>query len=168
MELIFSEIQRCLNSKLYYSALVCALILPDTCASLSSPNGKTDSKKYKEWYSKYVQSSKNNYDSEDCYDFRCSMVHEGSTSRKKSKFSKILFIPPGSSMSSGHNNTIQIGANAVLWIDINIFCLEIVNGGRKWFRGIQQDENFRKNYQKLIKIHPNGYPPYMFGIPVIG
>jgi len=167
MEFIFSEIENCLKAKLYYSAFVCALILPDTCASLSAPNEKTNVR-YIEWYKKYVHSEKNFYTSEDCYALRCSMVHEGATFAHKSKFSRVLFILPEYSNIFGHNNMIQIGDEMVLMIDINIFCREIVNGARKWFSEIQQNEHFKKNYQKIIKIHPEGYPPYIVGIPVMG
>jgi len=54
MEVILREIERALSAQFFSPAVVMALTLPDTCAALESPNGKTSGGKYKDWYNRYL------------------------------------------------------------------------------------------------------------------
>lgn len=168
MENFFSQIEKCLDAELYHPALVCTLILPDICAALSAPAGKTTRELYKKWYTKYVGYFSDIFDPDNCWNFRCSIIHEGTTSWKDSKYVKVLFIPPDLWKGKMHFCVSSSGGSKALIIDVNMFCHEMINGGKKWFTEMQKDENFKKNYPKFIKFHPDGFAPFIGGIPVIG
>lgn len=163
MEFLLKEIEQALDNGLYFVALQSALTLPDICGALQSPNGIAKKHKYIRWYNKYAKESDSNaLSGEDCYYFRCSCVHQGSTQSSDSSYKRILFLIPSNQLVM-HNNII----NDALNIDIKIFCTNIISSVRKWEQKIKGEPNFIRNYDKLLKVYPNGLPPYIGGMPVI-
>ena len=163
MEFFLKEIEQALDNGLYFMALQSALTLPDICGALQSSNGIAKKQKYVRWYNKYAkESDSNSLSGEDCYYFRCSCVHQGSTQSSDSSYKRILFLIPNSQIVM-HNNIID----DVLNIDIKIFCSNIISSVRTWEQKIKDEPNFIRNYDKLLKVYPNGLPPYIVGFPVI-
>lgn len=163
MEFLLKEIEQALNSGMYFMALQSTLSLPDICGALQSSNGIATKSNYISWYDTHAkESSSNSISGEDCYCFRCSCLHQGTTQNPNSSYSRILFLVPNN-QSIFHNNII----NDALNIDINIFCSNIISAVRKWELGVKDDPNYMRNYANLIKVYPNGLPPYIIGIPVI-
>lgn len=160
MEDLLNEIERGLDAKVYQLALSLSLCIPDICAALESEDGKISGSKYKGWYEKYM-GSKVSLSAADCYYFRCSFLHQGSTQHERSQYKKIIFVEPGSG-GIFHNNVI----NDALNIDVRIFCRDLIKSARKWHNEVKESENYKKNYQKTFKRYPNGLAPYIVGVPV--
>ena len=164
MEFFLREIEKALECKLYYLALTSVLTLPDICGALQSDNGQATGARYKEWYKNYVQEPEDcALSAEECYRFRCALVHQGKTHHDKSRFDKIMFLDPDIGLVM-HNCIID----GVLDLDIVIFCNLMIAAVRKWETEMKDNLNFAKNYEKLIRVHPDGIPPYIVGAPVIG
>ncbi|MEK4578262.1 hypothetical protein [Bacillus sp. FSL R12-0074] len=161
MEDLFNEIERGLDAGVYHLSLGIALCIPDICAALQSDDGKTSGRKYKEWYTSYV-GNKFRMSADECYYFRCSFLHQGSTQHEKSNYKRIIFIEPGPMVF--HNNVF----NDVLNIDIVIFCKDLIESARQWIEDIKENENFIRNHANSFKRYPNGLPPYIVGTPVYG
>ncbi len=87
MEDLLNEIERGLDAKVYQLSLNLALCIPDICAALESDDGQTNRTKYKRWYETYV-GDKLRLSASDCYYFRCSFLHQGSTEHERSNFKK--------------------------------------------------------------------------------
>lgn len=162
LEQLFNEIEVAVVNGFYTLALGMTLCIPDICAALESPDGKTSGRKYKDWYNRYIKDAMP-LDGDDCYYFRCAFLHQGSTQHDKSKFKQIIFVPP-IMPAVFHNNEI----NGVLNIDLKIFCNELIKGARKWLNENKDTEIFKKNYEKSFRLHPNGLSPYIVGLPVFG
>lgn len=163
MEFLLREIEQALDAGLYFIALQSSLTLPDICAALISPNGRTNREKYIKWYDTYAkEASSFAISGTDCYCFRCSCVHQGSTQHSDSSYSRIVFIAPNSYIM-GHNNII----NGALNIDINVFCRNIISSVRKWVSQVKDNPIFTANYPNLLQWYPNGFFPYIVGVPVI-
>ncbi|MCA1027804.1 hypothetical protein LCM23_17050 [Cytobacillus kochii] len=162
MEDLFNEIERGLNAKVYHLSLGMALCIPDICAALQSEDGQTSGRKYKDWYSEYV-GDKISMTADDCYYFRCSFLHQGSTRHKNSRYDRVIFIEPNPRVVM-HNNIID----NVLNIDIEIFCQEIINAACTWLEHIKDDNTFRNNHQHSFRRYPNGLEPFIVGVPVYG
>lgn len=153
------------DSRLYYLTLFVCLTIPDICGAMGSNNGGATSKKYKGWFDKYVAQKHSLFlTSEDCYCFRCSLLHQGSSQHPKSNYSRILFIEPSATTNVLHNNII----NDALNIDVLIFCNDILSGAETWLQENEETEDFKRNYNKFMKMYPEGLAPYILGIPVIG
>lgn len=146
-----------------------SLSLPDICGALESDNGVATGNKYKDWFNKYVAHAYTNKDreiftAEDCYYFRCSLLHQGTTYHPKSTYIRILFVEPDARNNIYHNNIFENALN----IDVRIFCRDIISGAEKWLAGIENNPNFMRNSSNFIRRHPNGFPPYIYGMTVIG
>lgn len=164
MDDLIEQIEKGLQNNLFYLSLFVSLAIPDICGALGSRNGKATGKKYSVWFDNNVGKPKNyNIKGLDCYMFRCSLLHQGSTIHNDSTFKRILFVEPNASSNTFHNNIIQGALN----IDVRIFCIDIVNAARAWVQTKSNDSIFIKNYTNMIKRYPNGLPPYFKGISVI-
>lgn len=103
MRNLLEQIEKALDLKLYYLALYTTLTIPDICGAMSTDKEKKVKKRYVEWFNKYVSHKYGpEFTAEDCYYYRCSILHQGSSEHEKSQYSRILFIEPGATKSSFH------------------------------------------------------------------
>ena len=118
-----TQIKNGLDANLYLLSLFSALAIPDLCGAMSSENGEAGKKKYKAWFDKYVAPKYNGFLSgEDCYFFRCSLLHQGSSQHPKSNYKRVLFVEPSATTNVFHNNIM----NDALNIDVRIFFNDII------------------------------------------
>ena len=77
MENIIKAIQLSLQTENYTAALMISLTIPDICGKME---GKTNSsKRYIEWFDKYMKEKYDGYlSAKDCYAIRCAVLHEAS------------------------------------------------------------------------------------------
>ncbi len=183
MKLILNQLESSLQSKNYYLSLFMALTIPDICGAMDAEDGIASGARYRAWYEKWARPRfwdqlkasvpgieayyptplENPFDGDNCYYFRCSLLHQGRGQHPKSKFERILFFEPGSSMV-GH----YCEADRALIIDINLFCSEIIAGARLWLDAVEHTDRFVQNYNLFARRHENGLLPYAQGFPVIG
>jgi hypothetical protein len=163
-----NQIRASLDSNLYYVALFASLAVPDICGAIGSDNGQASKKKYIEWFDRYVAPKYRSpheqiLTGEDCYFFRCSMLHQGSSQHPNSSYARVLFIEPGATRSVAHR-CVFIGA---LVIDVRIFCKDIVSSAYNWLEEVSGTERFEENFNKFMRRYPQGLAPYVIGVPVI-
>ena len=165
MENLIKEIKSALSHDLYYIALSATLSLPDICGARESSDGIATKKKYINWFGNYFSREYEGYlNGEDCYYFRCSMLHQGSTLQPKSNYSRILFIDPRyEHILSVHRGKI----NDALLLNLRLFCNDMIEAVELWLRKKGKSENYRTNHDKFARVHPEGIRPYIKGIPVI-
>lgn len=133
MDDFLDQISSGIKINLYYLALFASLSIPDICGALGSKNGKADRNKYIKWFNENVGNPKNYFlTGEDCYYFRCSILHQGTTKHKNSSFERILFVEPFQNNNVFHNNIL----NNALNIDIQEFCNDLIVAAREWFKKI--------------------------------
>lgn len=164
MREILNQIELALTVNLYYLALFVSLTLPDICGAIDSDDGEASGAKYKAWFDKYMTPKYIGFlTGDDCYFFRCSLLHQGSSQHSRSSYSRILFVEPGAEMSAHCT-----GFNDTLGIDLRIFCGDMISSVKQWLDETENTEKFENNYNKFMKRHPQGLPPYIKGVPVIG
>jgi hypothetical protein len=184
MRSLIDQIEASLGSHLYYLSLIGTLAVPDIAGALSSADGEASGKRYADWYDTwarprfveavrasvpeharlYVKDIENPLTGDVCYRFRCSLLHQGSSQHSKSLFSRIVFIEPGATTNVIHYGQI----NDALCIDLNLFCREVIAGARVWLQAVEATEQYVKNYERFARRHPDGLPPYIAGVPVVG
>jgi hypothetical protein len=117
-----------------------------------------------QWFNKYVARKYTGFlDGEDCYYFRCSLLHQGSSQHPKSNYSRVLFVEPTATTNVFHCNILNDAFN----IDVRIFCNDIVECVKEWLTEVENTDLYKKNYTKFMMRHPNGLKPYIVGVPVI-
>lgn len=159
-----TQIKKGLDKNLYFLSLFSALAIPDLCGAMGSGSGETNAKKYKAWFDKYVALKYSGFLSgNDCYFFRCSLLHQGSSQHPNSSYKRVLFIEPSATTNIFHNNIM----NDALNIDVKIFCNDIISGAEKWLKENENTGLYKKNYHKFMRRYPSGLPPYIVGVPVI-
>jgi len=163
MEELLNQIERAVKAKLYFLALMGVLIIPDICGAIESTDGEASRDKYIKWFDKNLEPEYGEcFTGADCYYFRCSLLHQGSTRHSNSRYSRILFIEPGP-RPLYHANIMNDAFN----IDVEIFCHDIIRKARQWLVTAKQMPNFQQNIDKFMQRYPNGLPPYITGFPVI-
>jgi len=148
--------------------------IPDICSALESQNNDSNSKKYKNWFNKYITRLQPNKYGESgqlkadhLWNIRCSLFHQGVTSDKKD-YKRTLFIEPGNPTYSIHCCIVGVNTkDKSLLIDIVQFCDDMIKGTEQWVADKKDDQVYKQNYAKLIKRYPKGIAPVL-GTPVIG
>lgn len=165
MQDIIHQVRSASGGGLYYVALFSALALPDICGALESANGQASKNNYVAWFNAHVAPSYDGFlDGENCYYFRCSILHQGSTQHPRGRYSRIIFIEPGSSGGICHNNIM----NDALNIDVRIFCEDLCRGAERWWQANSTQPNVQRNLPLFVRRYPTGLAPYIGGVPVIG
>ncbi len=163
------QILAALEGNLYYVSLFAALAIPDMCGAIGSEDGQATGAKYVEWFERYV-GHKYSYagqqflTGEDCYRFRCSLLHQGTSQHPKSRYSRVIFVEPSATTNIFHCNIL----NDALNIDVRIFCQDMVAGAMKWLDEVEGSGRFDTNRKKFMTRYPDGLAPYIGGVPVIG
>jgi len=160
---VLKQIETALDSDLYYVALFACLALPDICGAIGSADGKATRQKYEEWFDEHVGHKCQFVTGEDCYRFRCSLLHEGSSQHPKGRYSRVLFVEPSATTSVFHCNILDDALN----LDVRIFCRDILSGVENWLQQHEGTQLYKKNYDKFMRRYPNGLAPYIVGVPVI-
>lgn len=170
MQDYFDQVRLAASTKLYFLALAGALVIPDMCSSMETVDGKTTGPLYKAWVDKYVAphftvgpNRTPSFSGEDCWGVRCSLLHQGRLIPHQGNYSRILFVEPGTSTNTFHNNVM----NDALNIDVPLFVLTIADAAEKWLAVTQNTTNFEANRANYMQRYPIGLPPYIVGVPVI-
>jgi hypothetical protein len=162
------QVQGGLDCNLYYLALFAAVAIPDICGALDSDDGYATKAKYIGWFDEYVAPRYRTpsgpiLTGEDCYFFRCSLLHQGSLQHPQSSFSRVLFLEPGTSTNTLHRNIMMNALN----IDVRIFCQDMLSGAYEWLEKAEDTDRFRENSSRFMRRYPEGLAPYYVGSPVI-
>lgn len=164
MEELLKQIENSVDSGSYLLGLYVALALPDICGALESSNGRATGNRYKAWFNRWVAPKYNGtLNGDQCYAYRCGVLHQGRSKHDNLGYSKIIFLEPNPNMTM-HRNIFNDAYN----LDLKIFCNDLVGSTREWLESVQENPNFISNYEHFMKRHENGISPYIIGVPVIG
>jgi len=94
LEPLLDEVNVALSNGLYYLAVMLSLSLPDICAALERPDGRTNSEYYKKWYDKHLADKFDHLSADDCYSLRCGVLHQGKigVQRKGAVYDRVLIL----------------------------------------------------------------------------
>lgn len=157
-ELIIS-IEKSLESKNWHAALAVALILPDICGKIDTPD-KHSRRRYEIWFDKYVKKFYMIQESigsamisgGDCYAIRCALLHEFSDDLTEHKARNILnqykFYSPDSGMNV--HRIKEQGNGFLLEIRVDEFCNTICYGVSGWLNELHASG---KDISTLVKIY---------------
>ncbi len=149
--ILLNQIEKCLQADLYYVAIMTSLVIPDIGGAVDSANGKTDQKKYVNWFDKYAKRAymgKVGLSGGQCYYLRCSMLHQGITEHKKIKARFVSFeslnIPP---------NFISIDTNKEVMIEPKNFCNSMIYAAYNWLEDVHNSDLFKKNMNSFMSLY---------------
>lgn len=172
MRTLISQTRKAVEAELYYLALMSALTIPDIAAALESADGRANGRRYAAWYEHWVRprlvetrGRASPFSGEQCYGYRCALLHQGRSQRKDDAFSRIMFVEPGRPHYGLH---YSLAAGTVLMIQLDEFVTEVLDGCLLWLEARIGSEPFETNYRHFMQLYPDGLTPHMVGGPVIG
>jgi hypothetical protein len=162
---LIKEINKCLDAKLWYAALVLILILPDICAALESLKGKSE-QRYTAWHEKWLMNKYPSVSAQDLWNLRCGMAHQGKPGHRKLTYrvfftvnSKDGFRIRELDVVEGSNSTTPLKKAKIL--DLQVFAKDMIAAVEEWYAQKGQTEEVKKNISALIQYYPDGLPPYI-------
>jgi hypothetical protein len=161
MEWILKEMERGLSGGHYFLALVLALTIPDICSALESDDGETNGVAYKNWYQAHLGEA---YwlAANDCWNLRCSLLHQGRSDHPKSGFERVIFTLPHPDQMVFHNNVF-----GVVQLDLIEFCRQMSAAARRWLATTEESGLVQKNMDRLVRHYPAGFPGQIGGVETI-
>lgn len=173
MDELIKQIRIGLDNNLYLLGLYSILTLPDICGAVNTKKGLANGQNFRAWYEEYVYPNYDKLTSEECYNFRCKLLHQGQTNSKSKTayYSHIAFAEPRpqgqGSFSINIGQTTINGQAGPKSIDILEFINTVLKSVEEWMLVKKDEEIFKKNINKCIQRHPEGIPGTMRGIPYI-
>lgn len=169
MEELIEQILEAAHSTLY---LLGGLALPDICGALEVSDGKATGERYIAWFDRWVApkyvvgpARQPSFSGEDCYYFRCSLLHQGTTQHPRSRLTQIAFLEPGHGIVM-HNNVMSTPDRTYLNLDVTQFCSDVASGARNWLQQVSGQQPFEENLRHVVRRHPDGLAPFIIGVPV--
>lgn len=156
MDDLINEIEHAVNSGAWLLALAGTLALPDICAAVQSPNGKTTGSKYKRWVQDYLLKDYPKLDPDELYQMRCSLLHQGTSSAVKYK--RVMFVSPTSNVRI-HNGVVD----DALFLDMRIFCADVIKAVRSWQSAVSGTAAYKQNVDLVMRWHRGGFDRYVSG-----
>jgi hypothetical protein len=159
MKQFIESIRRSVERKNWYAALSIALMLPDICGQVESPNSGSKAR-YISWFQKHMAADYIKvigkfptvfFNGVDCYELRCAYFYQGefdfTTQSLRKVLEKFRFIvpPPGCTVHLKRQNTI-------LQLQIDIFCEEICLAVEHWLKSVVSDKSIKERIASLPSI----------------
>lgn len=170
MEEFLRQLKDAVDQGLYYISLISALVLIDICGALDSDDGRASPTAFVKWYEAYLGEKYTapipqcTFSGQDCYNFRCSMIHQGTTVKPKSRFTRIAFL--GGNVRA-HCTILKVNENSYYLLDVSEFVGDVLSAAQRFTDEKRDTDKYRRNYEKFVRLHPDGFPPIAKGIPVI-
>ena len=158
---LLDEIERSTNTKLLHVGLLAALTVPDIAGALDSESGYALPEKYKGWFDEYIAPKYFSFGvqlitGEDCYNYRCAILHQGRSQRSQGgrtqrpqRYSKTMFH------FTKQENVGGCGAyklGQTLAIDVPKFCSYMVNGAYTWLDLVEDTPRFKANSAHAMEL----------------
>lgn len=146
---------------MFYLALVVSITLPHVCGALEEDHGRGEKDTYFRWFDKHV-AGKIELTAEDCYSFRCGVLHQGRFGDlKKATYARILFV------NSKQFSMVNCSLNDAFVYSVTDFCQAFIDAARLWWLEARDSPVVQANLPQLVQYRPEGMAPYIIGAPVI-
>jgi hypothetical protein len=169
LAMLHDEIIGCVDAGFNFLPIFMAATIPDMCAALEDPNGRTAAAKYKAWFNRWVAQRMTLINAEDCYNLRCGLIHQGRLGGMMGQVNRVVFPLPGKMFPTIANN-IHRKANETsdtYVYDIASFCSDMIASSQAWWQANENNATVIENAIQVIKLHPLGDGSSINGLPVL-
>jgi hypothetical protein len=128
----WDDMDRCRTAKAYWSLLHVTVCLPDICAALGSPDGKTTGKLYIAWVDQFLPDPL--LTGAERYRMRCKVLHEGRAgTNQPGRYSGFSFGQPAETGEVDHKRV----EGTTLHLDVGKLADETKAGVDRWIGAIR-------------------------------
>ena len=167
LETIANDINRAIEAKLYYPALLVTLTIPEICSALALDRTQfVKEKHYVSFVDSYTTEAELGIGGVDCYRLRGGVVHRADfRGHPHFDWTHVIFTTPES--PTFHALTSVVGEKSAAMLDIELFCQAMISGARRWYEDNKSNSKIEENMANLISLRPNGLSPFIVGTPVV-
>lgn len=159
MERFTQAIRESVRSENWFSALFMSLAMPDICAQVESPSqrgDRTNGRKYKDWYNKYLRDKYVFDDTEgfladSCWSFRCACLHRGMSAEERGLINEFAFRPPLNAPGL-EVECAMYQHKGKLSIQIDIFAEDVCLAVERWRQDVAGRHDVEQRIKDLIHI----------------
>jgi hypothetical protein len=159
---LLNEVNKAASSGMPFLAISMAVALPDICAALSSPDGRTTGDRYKDWCRDNLGDEFNYVTPDDLYSMRCGVLHQGRFGGMKHSVARVIFFLPG-----GPATFTNCKLNDAYAYSVVDFCKNMADAVYRWCEKHKNDQTVQANIPLLMQYRATGFPPYVQGITVL-
>jgi hypothetical protein len=168
IERIIRDMQKAIEARLHYPALLVALTIPDICMGLTLPKSKFVGKPhYINFVDTYTHKQGLGLDGASCYQLRGGLVHRADlTGHAYFDGSHVIFTAP-ETQGSVHAVSIVVEDKKAAMFDLVLFCDAMTEAARMWYEDHKHDAMVVENLKNIIRWRPEGVSPFFVGVPVV-
>jgi hypothetical protein len=165
---VLIDIERSVNAKLYYPALLVALTVPEICMALKLDKSEfVKERHYVEFVDTYTKPPDLGLSGIDCYRLRGGVVHRANMAgHHKFGATHVLFSIPETA-GGLHALSIKVDEKIAACFDLVQFCQTMVSAANRWYADHKDDRKVKENMQNLIRYCPDGVFPFFNGAPLV-
>jgi hypothetical protein len=167
---VLNDIQRAIDAKLYYPALLVALTVPEICeALLLDRKDFLKLKHYARFVDKYTTPATLGLDGVSCYRLRGGIVHRANlVGHPEFGATHVIFTIPESGSSLHAFSITHTGSTArAAMFDLVKFCMTMKQAAEQWYEDNRSNPRVTESMGNIIRYCPLGVAPYCTGAPVI-
>jgi hypothetical protein len=159
---VLVDIQRCVEARLFYPALLIALTVPEICSGLALEKSvNVRQVHYVDFLTKYTDPEELGLSGVNCYRLRGGVVHRADMAgHPHFNWTHVLFSLPDSPCAT-HGPTLEVGNKRALTLDVSIFCGVMIKAAESWYEDHKNDLVVVANMADLIRHCPNGLLPFV-------
>jgi hypothetical protein len=130
-ETYWDDLERCRQSGAFWSLLHVTVCIPDICAALESPDGKTSRSRYITWCARHFTEPL--LVGAERYRMRCKVLHQGrATTDEPGRYSRFSF---GSPSVNGEKDHLRV-EGGTLHLDVGDMASEAQHAVEAWIGGL--------------------------------
>lgn len=171
LEAILSDIESALHAEFWYLAVAVTLSIPDICSLLerdAKTEGWAKEEKYVTWYNENVGEKFPLVNGQACYYLRGGVVHKGQFRHAKLEYDRIVFSVMKETRARVTVRYVNSPRLPVLIVDLEGFCMSVITAAREWGQRKKDDPIVRQNLADLVRFRPEGFPPALVNVPMVG
>lgn len=157
LQQMIDAVSQAIEYQNWYAALFICLSLPDICSSMDEKFSQSTQKgRYSAWFDRYIpvtfKIAPTNFTGEDCYYFRCQLLHKGVGHQEYPRGVDVVFVAPPDEqhMISLHMN--RIGNTQQMRVDL--FCHGILEAVCKWANERSpESQEVREGLNTLLRVY---------------
>lgn len=162
---IFEEIRKANEAGLSHAALALTLTIPDVCAALISPKGKSSGPAYAAWFDAQMPSYLGHLSGKDLYSIRSGFLHEARSDRPHMQWERVIFNTAGMhrmTLEGNRFNGVRLPDTYV--INVALFGAEVIEAAERWFEENRDDPAVIANSPFVVRHREEVMLPAIGGI----
>jgi hypothetical protein len=160
---LLNEINQAAATGLPFLAVAMTVALPDICASMEDPNGRTTGNQYKAWCAANLPEDQFSFVTpDDLWSMRCGVLHNGRFGDMKHSVARVIFVPPGQGMG-----LTNCKANDAYLYGVVEFCEAFTKAVYRWMEANRENPIVKANAGRMMQYRVGGFAPYIVGPTVL-